>query len=59
MIIEKVSGKDFFTVIQERIVDRLGLKNTYLKEKYNTPQRAIGYTRTMRGKLEAIKELEN
>lgn len=52
-ILEKVTGKDFFTIIQERIVDRLGLKDTYLKDKYNTPDRAIGYTRTMRGELEA------
>lgn len=52
-IIEKVTGKNFFTFIQERIVDRLALKETYLKDKYNTPDRAIGYTRTMRGELEA------
>lgn len=52
-IIEKVSGQDFFTVIQERIVDRLALKDTYLQDKYNTPDRAIGYIRTMRGELEA------
>lgn len=52
-IIEKATGKDFFTVIRERVVDLLGLKNTYLKDKYQTPGRAIGYTRTMRGELEA------
>jgi CubicO group peptidase (beta-lactamase class C family) len=53
LIIEEATGKDYFTVVQERAVDKLGLKNTYLTEKYNTPERAIGYTRTMRGELEA------
>lgn len=52
-IIEKVTGKDYFSFIQERIVDHLGLRETYLTDKYNTPERAIGYTRTMRGELEA------
>lgn len=52
-IIEEVSGKDFFTVVREYTVDRLGLENTYLQNKYQTPERAIGYTRTMRGALEA------
>ncbi|MCB0628352.1 MAG: serine hydrolase [Saprospiraceae bacterium] len=53
LIIEKATGKDYFEVVRERAVDKLGLKNTYLTEKYRTPERAIGYTRTMRGELEA------
>jgi len=52
-IIEKATGNDFYTVVEERIVKPLGLKNTFLREKYKTPQRAIGYTTTMRGNVES------
>lgn len=58
-IIEQATGKDYFTVIRERIVDRLELKNTFLTEKYHTPERAIGYTRTMRGALEANDDFQD
>ncbi len=52
-IMEKAAGKDFFDLINELVVQPLGLENTYLREKYNTPNRAIGYMLTMRGELES------
>lgn len=51
-IIEKASGKPYYQNVRERIVKPLRLKNTYLEDKYNVPQRAIGYLYTMRGELE-------
>lgn len=52
-IMEKATGKEFFTIVEEQVVKPLGLQNTFLKSKYKTPDRAIGYMLTMRGELES------
>jgi CubicO group peptidase (beta-lactamase class C family) len=51
-LIEKVTGQSYYDAVDERIVQKLGLNNTYLRDKYTVPQRAIGYLKTMRGALE-------
>lgn len=51
-IIEKVTGQSYYDVIEQMVVQPLGLKETYLREKYDVPNRAIGYMKTMRGVLE-------
>lgn len=58
-IIEKVTGKDFLTVVDEMIVQPMGMHDTFVREKYQTPERAIGYTTTMRGNLEANDFLQD
>ncbi len=50
-IIEKVTGKSYYDVIEERITKPLGMHDTYLREKYSVPGRAVGYFKTMRGEL--------
>ncbi|TDQ33138.1 serine hydrolase [Zeaxanthinibacter enoshimensis] len=50
-IIEAVTGKSYYEVIKERITDPLGMKNTYLTRKYDVPNRATGYYKTMKGEL--------
>lgn len=51
-IIEKVSGRTYHDMVQDHIVTPLGLTETYVKEKYNVPNRAIGYLKNMKGELE-------
>ncbi|MCB0282848.1 MAG: serine hydrolase [Calditrichaeota bacterium] len=50
-IIEKVTGKSYHQNVKERIVDKLGLKNTYLENKYQVPDRAIGYFKDTKGRI--------
>ena len=45
MIIEKLTGKDYYDFLQEEILDPLGLKNTFASNKRNLPRLASGYTR--------------
>ena len=43
-IIEKASGKSYYSFLQERIFDRLGMKDTHAKSKSTlTPRRVRGY----------------
>lgn len=51
-IIEKVTGKTYHQNVKERIVIPLGLKDTYVDDKYSVPDRAIGYMKTITGDLE-------
>ncbi|MCR9249185.1 MAG: serine hydrolase [bacterium] len=51
-IIEKVSGRTYHDMVQDHIVTPLGLTETYVKEKYTVPNRAIGYLKNMKGELE-------
>jgi tetratricopeptide (TPR) repeat protein len=52
-IIEKATGKTYFENVQERIVDRLELKNTYLNDFKGLEARiANGYYYTPLGELE-------
>ncbi|MEQ8473544.1 MAG: serine hydrolase [Marinoscillum sp.] len=51
LIAEKVTGQSYFDLVQTRIVGKLGMSETYLREKYATPNRAIGYYKDMKGTL--------
>ena len=51
IIIERVTGKSYFDVVEERITKPLGMTNTYLREKYSVPNRAIGYYKNSKGEL--------
>lgn len=50
-IIEKITGKSYHQNVKDRIVIPLKLNETYVEDKYNVPDRAIGYFKTMRGEL--------
>ncbi|MCB1581698.1 MAG: serine hydrolase [Marinicella sp.] len=50
-VIEKATKKTYHQVVKERIVEPLGLTETYVKDKYNVPERAIGYFKNMKGEL--------
>ncbi len=51
LIAEKAAGKSYFDLVEERIAKPLGMQDTYLREKYTVPNRAIGYYKNMRGEL--------
>lgn len=51
LIAEKVTGQSYFDLVQSRVVDHLGLNDTHLTSKYDTPNRAIGYFKDMKGSL--------
>jgi CubicO group peptidase (beta-lactamase class C family) len=52
-VIEKVSGKSYFEMVKERIIDPLKLKNTYLNDFSDLgPRIAKGYYYTPLGQLE-------
>lgn len=55
-IAEVVTDSSYFDLVRSRIVDPLGLENTYLKDKRNVPRRAIGYYKNMRGELQSNEE---
>ena len=46
--IEAITGKSYFDNVRERIVEPLGLKNTWLT-RTGVPDRSIGYLKTMTG----------
>ncbi|MEZ4826162.1 MAG: serine hydrolase [Bacteroidia bacterium] len=48
-IIEKITGESYADNIQSRIVDRLGLENTYVKNVKSIPDRSVGYLQTLGG----------
>ncbi|MCF8262458.1 MAG: serine hydrolase [Melioribacteraceae bacterium] len=56
LIIEKAAGKSYYDVIEEKITKPLELKNTFLRDKYSVPNRAIGYYKNMRGELFSNEE---
>ncbi len=51
LIAEKVTGQSYFDLIEQHIIQPMGMKDTYLQEKYDTPNRAIGYFKSMKGDL--------
>ncbi len=51
MIVEKLTGKSYFDVVEQRITAPLKMKDTYLREKYSVPNRAIGYYKNAKGEL--------
>ena len=50
-IIEKAAGKSYYDVIEQRITKKLGMENTYLRDKYSVPMRTIGYYKNIKGEL--------
>lgn len=48
-IIEKITGNSYIQNVRERIVEPLGMKNTYLNDILNKPDRTIGYMKTING----------
>jgi len=61
-IIEKVSGDSYHQNVQDRIVEPLGLSETYVFDKQNVPNKAIGYYKNRKGELqsnEGMLELPN
>ena len=51
-IIEKVTGKSYYQNVRERITEPLGLNETYLENKDQVPDRAIGYFKNAKGEIE-------
>ena len=52
-IIEKVTGKSYYDNVKERIIKPLKMTDAVVDlSKETTPNRAIGYMKTMRGELE-------
>ncbi len=57
-IIETVTGKSYYENIKERIVNPLGMNDTIVDDaKASSPNRAIGYLKTMKGELEDNEEM--
>ena len=50
-IIEKITGVGYHKNIQERIIDPLGMNQTYVFNKLEVPNRAIGYYKNMKGEI--------
>lgn len=50
-IIEKVTGKTYHQNVRERIVEPLGLRETYVENKDQVPNRAIGYFKNAKGEI--------
>ena len=50
-VIENATGKSYYQNIRERIIEPLGLKETYIDNKDQVPQRAIGYFKNMKGEI--------
>ncbi len=50
-IIEKITGISYHQNIVDRIIEPLGMTETYVSDKIKVPNRAIGYYKDMRGKL--------
>jgi CubicO group peptidase (beta-lactamase class C family) len=50
-IIEKITGQTYHQNVKDRIVLPLNLKEIYLENKNEVPDRAIGYFKTMSGEL--------
>lgn len=50
-IIEKVTGVSYHQNIVARIIEPLGMNETYVTDKIKVPNRAIGYYKDMRGNL--------
>lgn len=51
-IIEKVTGESYQQNIKKRIVEPLGLKETYVDSKDQVPERSIGYFKDTKGEIQ-------
>ncbi len=50
-IIEKITEKTYHQNVTERIIEPLGLSETYIVDKSEVPNRAIGYYKDMKGNI--------
>lgn len=50
-IAEKVTGKSYYDLIEEYITKPLKMENTFLRNKYNVTNRAVGYFKNFKGEL--------
>ena len=50
-IIEEITGESYHKNVKDRIVTPLELGDTYLENKYEVPNRAIGYFKSIKGEL--------
>lgn len=57
-IIEKVSRKSYYQNVNERIVMPLNLKDTYLENIEQVPDRSIGYFKDFKGELESNERFD-
>jgi CubicO group peptidase (beta-lactamase class C family) len=48
-IIEKTTGQSYAQNVRQRIIQPLGLTNTYVENKASIPDMSIGYSRTING----------
>ncbi|MEQ9468397.1 MAG: serine hydrolase [Ekhidna sp.] len=51
LIAEKATGESYYDLIEAYITSPMNMNNTFLREKYTTPNRAIGYYKNMKGEL--------
>ena len=50
-IVQEITGKTYHQEVQERILNPLGMTKTYVVDKSEVPDRAIGYLKDMKGNL--------
>ncbi|WP_083253278.1 serine hydrolase domain-containing protein [Flavivirga aquatica] len=50
-IVQEVTGNTYHKEIQERILNPLGMTETYVVDKSEVPDRAIGYLKDMKGNI--------
>lgn len=57
-IAEKATGQSYYDLIEAYITEPLAMKDTYLREKYKVPNRAIGYFKTFKGTLQSNEDFQ-
>jgi len=50
-IVQEITGKTYHQEVQERILNPLGMTETYMVDKHEVPDRAIGYLKDMKGTI--------
>ncbi len=50
-IMQEITGRTYHQEVQERILNPLGMTETYVVDKSEVPDRAIGYLKDMKGNL--------
>jgi len=50
-IVEKITGETYHQNVIERIIKPLGMTETYVVDKHEVPDRAIGYYKDMKGNI--------
>lgn len=58
-VIEAVTGRSYFENVRERIVEPLGLQDTYVSNVQSIDNRAFGYFKTVKGELQDNREFSD